>query len=329
MHAKLCIRPKRRAQTDGYAVIAILTLLGVIAATLAVMSLNAMALKSERDRKTTSALAQATQALISRAAADANHPGSLPCPDINNDGALTMGVDYGGGGVCTSYLGRLPWRTLGLSDLRDADGERLWYALSQNFRDTGGNTVNSNTTGTLSVTGTFTASNAAAIVFAPGSLLSGQLRDAANQNNAANYLDGNNALGGPVFQNLAASPAFNDRLIAIPVADLMARVNKRVVNEVALALNAFAAAYGALPSAANPNASNCRPGGNPNLCAVNQPSGILAPAGSGAYAPANFITIGAWFNNNLWQPLVGYTLTCKTAPTGCVAGQFTLALPNG
>jgi hypothetical protein len=31
-------------------------------------------------------------------------------------------------------LGRLPWKTLGLPDLRDGDGERLWYAVSSATR---------------------------------------------------------------------------------------------------------------------------------------------------------------------------------------------------
>ncbi len=31
-------------------------------------------------------------------------------------------------------LGRLPWKTLGLPDLRDAFGERLWYAVSSKHK---------------------------------------------------------------------------------------------------------------------------------------------------------------------------------------------------
>jgi len=55
-------------------------------------------------------------------------PGRLPCADIDNDGIPNP---------CSSYssLGRLPWNqaNLNLYDIRDADGERLWYAVSSKF----------------------------------------------------------------------------------------------------------------------------------------------------------------------------------------------------
>src|SRR5258708_29066232 len=38
-------------------------------------------------------------------------------------------------------IGRIPWKTLGIDDLRDASGERLWYALAHNFRKLSGTTV--------------------------------------------------------------------------------------------------------------------------------------------------------------------------------------------
>src|SRR5688572_16802996 len=120
------------------------------------------------DATTSAALAQAKVALIGRAALDQTIPGSLPCPDTDNDGSAELFA----GNDCPSYVGRLPWRTLGLPDLRDGNGERLWYALSPNFRDhsTGG-ALNSSTAGTLSVAGTQPAAGLAAIVFAPGSVV--------------------------------------------------------------------------------------------------------------------------------------------------------------
>ncbi len=78
-----------------------------------------------------------------------NGPGRLPCADIDNDGdANTLFGD------CIT-LGRLPWNepNLNLYDIRDADGQRLWYAVSDNFATNvpGGNIINSDTVGSITV----------------------------------------------------------------------------------------------------------------------------------------------------------------------------------
>ena len=53
----------------------------------------------------------------------ASRLGDLPCPDRDDDGDADAvpGCD-----TAALALGRLPWKTLGLPDLRDGDGERLW-----------------------------------------------------------------------------------------------------------------------------------------------------------------------------------------------------------
>ncbi len=50
-------------------------------------------------------------------------------------------------------LGRLPYKTLGLDDIRDGSGERLWYAVSVNFKDDprGAVPLNSDAPGTIAV----------------------------------------------------------------------------------------------------------------------------------------------------------------------------------
>ena len=95
-----------------------------------------------RDAKTQAALAAAKQALIAYATGGAlisscmdnpSHPcvrlGQLPCPDLTNTGICAEPLLHGAG----QRLGRLPWKTLGLPDLRDGSGERLWYAVSSGF----------------------------------------------------------------------------------------------------------------------------------------------------------------------------------------------------
>ncbi len=131
--------PYLHRHQKGVALLVLLALLG-ITATVLIMRISASAADTtDQDRRTAEALGLAREALIARAANDATSPGSLPCPDlvtnivgnVPNDGV----ADLFAGPNCPSYIGRLPWKTLGLPDLRDGYGERLWYVLSPNFRD--------------------------------------------------------------------------------------------------------------------------------------------------------------------------------------------------
>jgi len=240
--------------------------------------------EAKRNQKTAEALAQAKEALIGRAVSNDNRPGSLPCPDlitnisgnVPNDGV----ADLFSGKICQSYIGRLPWRTLGLPDLRDGHGERLWYALSPNFTDSdklsNGTTppvriINSDTLGQLVVTGASPANDVVAIIFAPGPalVLVNQQRDSANpasaiSNTVANFLEAENAAGGAIYSeaflrggtptaddvtnvtytsavvNIAVSTTFNDKLLAITRSDLMPLMEKRVVQEARICLDSHA-----------------------------------------------------------------------------------------
>jgi len=162
----------------------------VIALSVLLISVNSAARAGvERQRKTALALGTAHEALIAYAVSVkpdtyAKRPGDLPCPDLDNDGDAEL--------TCSSAsqrIGRLPWKTLRLPDLRDGDGERLWYALSTHFKRTtvnqcpvagGPNCLNSDTGGTLTVRdssgavvhdGTSAFSGAIAVVIAPGPIL--------------------------------------------------------------------------------------------------------------------------------------------------------------
>ncbi len=118
----------------------------------------------------------------------AGRPGDLPCPDRDNDG------DADAVPICNgAALGRLPWKTLGLPDLRDGDGERLWYAVSSSFKNNprtlcgapgDAGCLNSDSRGTITVrdrNGTvvnngsnpdaYTPSGVIAVIIAPGLVL--------------------------------------------------------------------------------------------------------------------------------------------------------------
>jgi hypothetical protein len=227
---------------QGFALIAILALAALISAFLIASALNRSSadVSNEREQRSMDALRQAKAALIAYAASEEwqlyksqtpNQPGGLPCPDINNNGASP--------GICSSAssrVGRLPYLTIGSDDLRDASGERLWYAVSSNFykrTGVGGNVINSDTQGLLTVTGTAAANNVVAIVFAPGqaiqdSTLPGQIQDrsAANVNRPASYLEFYTPNSPDYTFTSRAFPddTFNDRLLVITQAELMAAV---------------------------------------------------------------------------------------------------------
>lgn len=107
------------------------------AALLAVQAATSTSLR--REQASVRALAEARGALLAYASdrpiTAVVGPGFLPCPDLDDDGWAepTCGSLAGDRGQ-EARLGRLPWKTLGLADLRDGHGERLWYAVSTRYK---------------------------------------------------------------------------------------------------------------------------------------------------------------------------------------------------
>ena len=196
------IANKMRVQVrnqHGLAMLALVTLLALVSSYFIASALTRTTtdVQNVRESSNLQTLNTAKAALISWVAQDtftkaynsssgSFQPGSLPCPDTNDDGYAE--------GTCSSAasrIGRFPWRTVNAADLRDSSGERLWYALSDSFRAATGTTViNPDTSGALSVSGAFSASTVPAIIFAPGPAFSTQTRTAAGWNTASNYLEG-------------------------------------------------------------------------------------------------------------------------------------------
>lgn len=239
--------PRRRDRQRGIALLVVVGLIAVGATFLLLRSLNAATWRADRYRVTQEALVKAKEALIARAVADDNRPGSLPCPDTNNDGNAELFV----GNQCPSYVGRLPWKTLDLPDLHDASGERLWYVLSPTHRDhAAAEPINSDTVGQLSLAGTQPAADLLAIVVAPGIALvragaaTIQDRSCTTACSPDDFLDisggVDNAVGNSTLLLVSApeSGTFNDRLLAINADDVMPLVEKRAGREISLAMRA-------------------------------------------------------------------------------------------
>ena len=278
----------------------------------------------ENDKKTAAALARAKEALIGYAARYPDKPGILPCPDSNNNGS----ADSPCGAIGVTAIGRLPWRTLGLPDLRDGSGECLWYAVSANFKNSGGSApavVNSDSAGTLVVNDTsgtpiYSGSNAAlAIVFAPGGTLPGQDRSSSSttvcggNTTVANYLDSANQSGAAtnIFVTSQATDAFNDKLLPITSDALFNVVNVRVAKEARKAVSDYRAANGYYPRANRYDdpTFNCENSTNsgrlPLALETCTQQLLLIPipfASWGSYLPP-------WFSINRWNTVTHYAVS--------------------
>jgi hypothetical protein len=202
-------------------------LLALLLLALAALALTATdgllrAAAGESERQTTEALARAREALIGRAVADDNRPGTLPCPAPDEKGQVPLFA----GSHCPSYVGRFPWRTMRTGELRDGRGELLWFALAPVLRDNAAVEPVDGQAGTLlTVDG---RSGIAAIVFSPGPPLAGQSRHA--DSSAGDYLDATNADGDTHFS--ATANDINDRLLPLAHATLFRTVGRRVLAEI-------------------------------------------------------------------------------------------------
>jgi hypothetical protein len=267
-----------------------------------------------REARTEYALQQARQGLLDFVASahlnsSRDSPGDLPCPDKSDPDGPQAGL---AGLACTqesARLGRLPFRKLGLPDLRDADGERIWYAVAADFVTA--SSANSAALrdferhGELGWQGAGAheshaiSGHAVAVLLAPGAPRErdGVLQDrgcAACRVDPKQYLDAtrdgaDNArlVSFPVpptwgfvdSRSVASGHSFNDRLVAITRADIMNAIAARVGSELASCVAGFHARNGRYPRpapidwpAARPNASE-----SPAIC-----SGVT----EGRYTPA-------------------------------------------
>lgn len=215
----------------GALLILLVIALGILAATVFVSMLSSSDIQNKRDKQTAAALAEAKAALIgwsaSRSSNASNYsPGQLPCPeDTTKIGTPNEGT---GAGTCTlPAIGRLPWKTLKIGDLRDGYGEKLWYALSPGFRVS---PINSSVSqAQLMVDGI--PNRAVAIIFSPGPPLPGQIRPlptALQPPDIINYLEGGNSNGSYQFVTQGPVTTFNDKLLLVTHRDLFVPVEKRI-----------------------------------------------------------------------------------------------------
>ena len=270
-------------------------------------------------QKTAQALAAARDALIGFAASvpDSDRPGDLPCP------ATSYATGDAGSSCDTaaSRIGYLPWRKLGLPDLRDGSGAPLLYAVSNGFKNnTRTGILNSDTAGDFTVAG----ENAIAIVFAPGSPIGSQDRNAGTFN-VSNFLELGNADGDSVFVNSDGTATFNDRLMWITPRAFFPPLEMRAMRVAQARLQHYFSITGRYPrSNRYLNDYSCWTfggrlpfpvGGNPCL-----------PGGNGATASQWTMAWPAWFFGNYWDYVIHYAVAERcTTTSGAVcdgSGSF-------
>lgn len=308
--------------------------------------------KFEHDKKTSLALAEAKNALLSYAVSvnlihsgcgsSCPRPGDLPCPDTNNDGVAEVSCGNAAGTTGqSSRIGRLPWKTLGLEDLRDGNGDRLWYAVSNRFKqNTRALPLNSDTAGTISIMDSSgnllqdatSGSGVVAVVISVGVPIvrqdtTVQSRTLANENNAVHYLD--NALGEDnanfidggtngfikgVIKAATGEAILNDQIISVSQSDMMNAIEPLVAAEAVNAVSTYLTVNSFYPSPASFSDTSCL-----GMVAIAAGSCLPNTTISGGRIPANptpnwnatSFLIGTannnWFQQNGWRELIYYS----------------------
>ncbi|MBF0153204.1 MAG: hypothetical protein HQL64_05640 [Magnetococcales bacterium] len=225
--------PCTRPVEQGAALIIVLSVLAMAGLSFA---LDALLIKSTRvrdDQRAAKALALAKEALLAYAVAQDwdNNKGRFPCPDLGNVSNYdTSGTSGACGGDGLVSFGLLPWKSLGLPNLRDGDNAPILYAVSGRYKMGSTLAVTGYPTSDLLTFNNITNNNThdyVAIVFAPGERLPTQTRvltdTAANQRSQfleKRYVPAVNTDFEAAQINRSAG--YNDRVIGITHNELIA-----------------------------------------------------------------------------------------------------------
>jgi hypothetical protein len=205
------------------------------------LSLNAQSIK--RQQVTIASMAKARDTVIAFAITQ-NIPGSVPCPDTNNDGLQNISA-----GVCTSRIGLLPYRTLNIAPLYDGANQLLWYAVDTSYTGTLVTPHNSSRVANLQIDA---GSSQIFIVIAPNISLGGQSPTTPTPANVAQYLEGDNADATLNSYSTLKDDTHNDQLLGATAFDFWIQVERRVLEDVRVLLNNYKnACAGVWPWAAN------------------------------------------------------------------------------
>lgn len=244
----------KHSPQSGAAIIIILFVLTLAASAVVYSRMSPIEAKVANNRHTVDALTGAKAALIGQVLSDKTTPGQFYCAEnpaligTSNEGQALSSCSN-----TNMSTGRFAWLTVGSGDLKDANDERLWYALSPRYRTApiNSDSINHADAG-LTVNGV--SKRAIALIFSPGPELSGQSRPipvAPSGPSIGNYLDGENSNGDKTFITGQSSSTFNDNLIEVRPDDVFPLIEKRVLGEIRNYLITYKANWKAFPYPAN------------------------------------------------------------------------------
>ena len=140
--------PVQKLKQDGIALLLMVMFIAMVAISYFLSAISSDDIKQYQLDSSNKAMQQAKQALIAYAATYGDidsdgdtipdFPGEygfLPCPDYN--AGLSEGLEDNGncGAQSVSKIGYLPWRTLGLPNLKDESGTCLMYAVTGDYKN--------------------------------------------------------------------------------------------------------------------------------------------------------------------------------------------------
>lgn len=284
-----------RFRQGGAALILMAFILGLGAAVFALKTFNVISSQNSQDQKGYLILAIAKDAVIayslSRTGAG-ERPGDMPRPDYfaateapaNFDGdsdsgcldsSSVNGLPLVNNGANMRCLGRLPWRTIGMTipnpSQNDVMGNMPWYAVSANLVDPSCmKVINPSILSMIYTTyqcnsatnlphpwitikdniGNIISNRVAVVLLLPRAITGSQSRQEAPLSEISNYLEAGNSDFDNTFTLGAADSSVNDRLVFITIDELMDAVDRRVSSDASIMLNKYKLKNTRFPNAA-------------------------------------------------------------------------------
>ena len=296
---------KPHKKQKGVALILMAFIIGLAVIAYLFHALDPQRLRLEQDKKTMQTLNEAKQALIAWSVSHPLHPGQMPFPDRGTGGGYDGKSDcnppnnnpllysfligqlpiYGQTNPCVS-----PQTGIG-GNFQDAQGNRLWYAVSRNLTHKyetdplntnpvepiiNPSVIDSPMYAWLKVldrNGALISDRVAAVIIAPGDPVSGQNRTviapasefldtfkigAITYSNADYTKPDEDFIVGEDSRNVSSADTtfvqpynFNDRLVYITIDELITALNNRAATEASNLLRLYKAKTGQFPYAAN------------------------------------------------------------------------------
>lgn len=232
--------PKTITRARGFVLMAAVLLLGMVGMAVLLSSLSSTNMATQQSLRTQLALKEAKEAVLGYILLDAPNttpkPGSIPCPDRNNDNTSDR-YDYAFGNCIDSvYVYRFPGKEFRTGELRDSANEKLWYAISPMFRAGSTEPLNSSLTPpTLRIDD---QGEYVAVILAAGAPLAGQARTDATLR--SHFLESDNASASAAFvtgvKNAFKDIPFNDLVIGITKQEWSDTLLRRVSAEIVKSL---------------------------------------------------------------------------------------------